>query len=214
MDLLEIGLRGLSDSMQVIDRLIKQPAKKRRQKSHCHCTCMDPMMDCYPCGPHRSDTDLRLEARLGERRLLSILFENNRKVSSQVTMNLAVLMDACGNVLEGNELIALQPRTFTLQPGECRRVRLGVNLVPPFEEGQVYYAEIRVDGDCCAEAISLGIWVQPDHYADHHSLCDPCRPRIGRFVEFHNCDCGCCSEGKAYYICRRTAARSGFSSKG
>lgn len=197
--LMDAGLLGLETILGSIDNMISTSSGSSRKR--CLHECMDPMMDCYPCGPLKSDTDLKLEARLGERRILAILVENNSKIEQNLTLKVSKIMDACGNLLEHGRNIIFVPEKLSLNAGECRRVQIAINIQPPFEDSSVYLAEITIDGSCTKEVITLAIWVQPDHYVDHLVLTDDCRPGKGRFYEFRNCDCGCCAEAKTYYMC-------------
>lgn len=202
-DFLEMGVQSLEDAFNTIDKIIGLSSNWNKSKEKCRCDCMDPMIDCYPCGPLRSDTDIKLETRLGELRVLSILVENNRNVPQEVKLDVKTIFDACGNMLENKrEVIRFAPDSITIPACDCQRAMIVVHVRPPFDDGQVYYAEIMVSGDCFDEIVSLGIWVQPDHYIDHFVLTDPCRPKKGKFVEFRNCNCDCCSEGKLYYVCQ------------
>ena len=198
-DLFDAGLLGLETIIGSIDDMISTSSVSSRKK--CLHECMDPMMDCYPCGPLESDTDLKLEARLGERRILSILVENNSKTKQSLTVEVSKIMDACGNLLDQDGSILFAPDELSLNAGECRRVQIAVNVQPPFQDSSIYLAEIKILGSCVEEIITLALWVQPDNYVDHLVLTDDCRPGKGRFYEFRNCECGCCAEGKIYYIC-------------
>lgn len=207
-DLLEIGFKGITDTLNIVDKLMSNAFQSNSSKSSCLCECMDPRMDCYTCGPLKSDTDLKLEARLGERRVLFLLVENNKNVPQQVTVQTNLIMDACGNTPDAIENILISPTTFVIPACQCQRLRIAIDVATPFQDGMVYYVEIRLTGECIDELVTLGIWVQPDHYADHYVLVDPCRPKKGKFVEFHNCDCGCCSEPKTYYVCDETQGKT------
>jgi len=203
LDLLEIGLRGMSAALDSITEMSGSlsPKKKHPHKDYNCCECMDidPWRDCYSCGPLMSTTDLKLEARPGERRHLSILIENNREVSSNFSISMQRLMDVCGQTLESQELITFTPSSGTLAPCECLRIDIWINMQPPFSSGQAYYGEIAINGSCCAKTVSLGIWIKPEHLVDHLVLCDHCRPKCGRFVEFS--DCGYCGPSRQYYMC-------------
>lgn len=198
-DLIDAGLLGLETIIGSIDNMISTSSGSSRKR--CLHECMDPMMDCYPCGPLQSDTDLKLEARLGERRLLSILVENNSKISQNVTVKVSKIIDACGNLLEPGRNILFVPQEISLSAGECQRVQIAIDVRPPFQESSIYLVEIKISGPCVEEIITLALWVQPDNYVDHLVLTDDCRPGKGRFYEFRNCACGCCAEGKTYYLC-------------
>ena len=198
-DLFDAGLLGLEALIGSIDSMISTSSGSVGRR--CLHECMDPMMDCNPCGPLESDTDLKLEARLGERRVLSILVENNSKINQSLNLKVSKTMDACGNLLEHGRNIRFVPEEMTINAGECSRVQIAINMQPPFQDGSIYLVEIKVLGSCVEELLTLALWVQPDNYVDHLLFTDDCRKGNGRFYEFRNCECGCCAEGKTYYIC-------------
>ena len=205
LNLFNIGMKSVSNAIQNIG------TKSNTGK----CGCGDAWCDCYPCGPLTSDTDLRVEGRMGERRLMSFIIENNKKEDCNVKLSVVAFFDACGNSYNPDKCIILLPDSLTIKPESCTRVRVGVNFTTPLDDGQVYYAEIKVEGACCAENISLGIWVEPDNYADFLTYCDPCKPKLGKFVDFVNCECGgsgssdcgcgCYSRARSYYVCPDSA---------
>lgn len=209
-ELVSIGLKSFSDSLNAINRISdinKKPGKTRT--CHC-CDCMDThqWLDCLPCGQQISSTDLSLTARMGERRRLSIVLENNKSGSVAYAIQIENLMDACGNVISNDQLFQISPPKGVIATCACVRIDLFINLEAPLQAGQVYYADIKLSGDCGCNSVSLGIWVEPEGIADFLALCDHCRPRKGKFVEFHNCDCGCCSEGRKYYLCNEHTGTS------
>jgi len=210
LDLVKLGLKGLDSTINIIDDLLNAASIGTSSQGcncggNCTCECMDPMMECYSCGPLKSTTDLTLETRLGERRMLSFLVENNKEIPQTISVGVSLLMDSCGNTIDGGrEIFSFSPSTFVIPECQCLRIRMAVNIHQPLQEGHVYYAEIRITGQCAEEKITLALYVQPDNYIDHFTLIDPCRPKKGKFVEFHNCDCGCCSEGSTFYICDAT----------
>lgn len=207
-DMLQLGLKNWTDMMGLMGNLATAAMKPGASKSKdCGCHDAPGWLDCAPCGPKTATTDLKLDTRLGEHRRLTLLIENNRKVESSFTVKVTKLIDACGQELKVPDgtanvnLINFSPMEGVIQPDACQRVDVLVNLAPPFQGGQVYYAEIQLEGSCCAREVSLGIWVQPDNLADQLMLCDPCRPKKGKRVEFNRCNCGNCPDNRNYYIC-------------
>lgn len=225
-DMMQLGLRSFQETIDRFNDWMNQiaqaaqampgPAKSRgHRRCDCNCdccTCMeaDPWLECLPCGPKTSNTDVTLEARTGEVRKISLLLENNTSRDCTFALRVNTLMDGCGETLEGANLITFPTPTGVLAPCQCRKVDVLISLQPPFQGGQVYYADICIDhAECNRECVTVGIWVKPDSLVDHLMLCDHCRPRTGRYVEFVPCDCGCCSPGRRFYVCRESGQRSG-----
>jgi hypothetical protein len=200
-NLFDIGMKSMAGIIQ------NMGAKSPSGHSHCH----DPWLDCYPCGPLTSNTDLKVEGRYQETRVLSFLIENNRKVACDVNISVDKFFDACGIAYPPEKTIIIRPPALTIQPGDCGKIHVAVKITAPLKPGQVYYAELKIEGACCVDNISLGIWVEPDNYADYITYCDPCKPKIGKFVDFVNCECcmwkgssscKCCNQARTrtYYV--------------
>ena len=182
----------------------------RNSKKHCGCGCGgfdSHCMTCAPCGPATSSTDMTLETRLGERRRLTILIENNQKKESNFNISVAKIIDACGEEITNNELITFYPNEGNIPACKCQKVETLVDIGTNLQPGMVYYVEIKIDGQCCSNEISLGIWVDQETMIDGLVLCDPCKPRKGKFIEFSECTCGCCDNSTKYYLCDENAQR-------
>ncbi|MEK6153634.1 hypothetical protein WIW50_10260 [Flavobacteriaceae bacterium 3-367] len=215
-DLLDIGFRGLSDTLNMVNDLVASGLKSGSKISNCNCgcECQGSLMDCCTCGKLSASVDIDVQARLGERRMVSFLIENNRSSPQEVELQVPILIDGCGERLQPGQNFRFDPPKFVIPPCHCQRVKLAIDLIPPFKECTAYYAEIRMTGHCMDEKICLGIYVQPDNYVDHFTLTDSCRPKKGEFVEFASCgpchcecgdcSCECCVNTKSYYLCDPT----------
>jgi hypothetical protein len=211
LSLFDVGLKSMRDISGILQNM-------SASKSSGNCNCCDEWSDCYPCGPLTSDTDLRIEGRMHERRFLSFIIENNKKDICEVKISVVTLFDACGRSYDASKNIIVVPSSLKIEPETCAKVRVGINFSAPLEEGQVYYAEFKIEGACCADNISLGIWVEPDNYADYLTYCDPCKPKLGKFVDFVNCECGggsgsscgcgCYSRSRSYYVFPESAQKT------
>lgn len=218
-DLLDIGFKGLSDTLNVVNDLIASSLRQGSKTNNCNCGCegQASLMDCCTCGSLNASVDIEVHARPGERRIVAFLIENNKSVPQEITLEVPILIDACGERLEPSKNFVFQPRNFVIPACGCQRVKLAIDLVQPFKECTAYYAEIRLSGHCMDERICLGIYVQPDNYVDHFTLTDACRPKKGKFMEFASCgpsDCGCgdcsCECGtrtNTYYLCAKGDSR-------
>lgn len=206
-DLFQIGVKNLKDTMEVLKsaNLIFGTTIKKNQQCKCTYCCEDPWIDCLPCGPLTSTTDINLEGRFGESRLVSVLLENNTKVDCKFEVTLTNFMDGCGQRIDPSNLMIINPRDGVLPPCSCKQIDLLVNLLPPFKPSQVYYGEIRLNTHCDAKIITFGIWVKPDTLVDYLALCNPCYPQKGKLVEVATCDSGCgCggnSQPRILYAC-------------
>jgi len=134
-----------------------------------------------------------VEARLGETRVVTFLVENNRPHETKITFRARSWLDAFGRELPGDE-IKFEPEDATLPPGEAVGVQAVINVSEPLEAGMAYFTEFILEG-CQTKPISVGLWIQDSGWYDHYAVCDPCRHRRARFVEFchdhHDywCDC-------------------------
>ncbi len=217
-DLLEIGFRGLSDTLNIVNELVSSTLKQGQgtNKCNCGCGCHSDPLECCNCGGLNASVDIELHARPGERRIVSFLIENNKSSPQEIVLDVPIVIDGCGERLEHSRNFILYPQKFVIPPCHCQRVKLSIDLVPPFKECTAYYAEIKLSGNCVDEKICLGIYVQPDDYVDHFILTDSCRPKKGEFIEFascghSDCQCGdcsgeCCTTTKTYYLCGQTDA--------
>ena len=223
IDLLDIGFRGFKDTMNIVNELVDTNLFTNKKSSNCGCgcECESSAMDCCECGVLHAAVDIEIQARPGERRMVAFLIENNKSVPQDILLEVPIIIDACGNRLEGEKNFKFSPQKFVIPPCECQRVKLAIDLTAPFKECTSYYAEIRFVGNCIDQKICLGIYIEADNYVDHFTLTDHCRPKKGKFVEFTSCDicgcdnrtCGCCSKTKSYYICEKQKATATFSRK-
>lgn len=222
IDLLDIGFRGLTDTMNIVNELIDTNLFVKSKSSNCgcgcDCECGGSAMDCCECGVLHAAVDIEIQARPGERRMVAFLIENNKSGPQDISLEVPVIIDACGNRLEAGKNFNFSPQKFVIPPCECQRVKLAIELTPPFEECTAYYAEVRFVGTCVDEKICVGIYIEADNYVDHFALTDHCRPKKGEFVEFTSCEtckcsdrnCGCCSKTKSYYICEKSKETATF----
>ena len=216
--LTRMGFRGIDMSMELANELISRfnsMGKKRGsscgcQPNHCHCNdgydsrYIDELCgDCMPCGAPNSTTDLKLVARSGEVRKMSFVLENNLNKDSDFTIKAHPLMDQCGKEYESKSTIIFRDQNGTIPACKSIKIDFFVKIDQALPDNNVYYTEIEVEGKCCSNKFSLGIWVQDDCFTDHLMLCDPCRNQKSEFVQFNNCQC--CDEhgevrmGKKYY---------------
>jgi hypothetical protein len=214
LSLAKAGFRGIDMSMELASELVNRfnsigKNKKCGCSGNCHCNdgydskYVDELCgDCMPCGAPNSTTDLKVVARLGEVRKLSFVLENNLNKASNYTIKASELMDQCGNEHASKAVIFFPSQTGTLEPCKSVKIDFLVKIPQQLPDNSVFYAEIEVDGTCCANKFSLGIWVQDDCLTDHLVLCDPCRKQKSEFVQFNNCNCcddGEVRQGKKYY---------------
>ncbi len=218
-DLLDIGFRSLTDTLNIVNDLVSSTLGQGQKANTCHCGCgcqSDPM-DCCSCGGLNASVDIEVHARPGERRIVSFLIENNKSSPQEIVLDVPIVIDGCGERLEPSRNFIFHPQKFVIPACQCQRVKLTLDLIPPFKECTAYYAEIRLTGNCLGEKICLGIYVQPDDYVDHFTLTDSCRPKKGEFIKFASCgpsdcecddsSCECCTRTKTYYLCGHTGTR-------
>jgi hypothetical protein len=204
-DLFQIGFKGLNDAMNLLKTVNFTPMPDAKGGNKCGCAhcCPDPWIDCLPCGPLTSTTDIKLEGRFGESRIASILLENNTQGECKFKVGFANFMDGCGQKIDPGNVIQASPMEGSIPPCSCKKIGLMVNLLPPFKPSQVYYGEIRLDTHCDSKVITFGIWIKPDTLVDYLALCNPCYPQKGKLIEVAACDCGCgcCIPARTLYAC-------------
>jgi hypothetical protein len=128
-------------------------------------------------------TDIKLEARIGERRIVPFAIENNRPKAAQIALRVdPQWIDASGHTAAAAPIAFSPGKTVVLGPGETTNVEAIIEVRAPLQEDRVYYARILLDG-CAAEPISLGLLVLSDSLR-HRFVCDPCRMRRSPSVEF------------------------------
>ena len=224
-DLLDIGFKGLSDTLNIVNNLMSSTlsAGSSRKNCNCGCECESSLMDCCNCGDLHANVDIEVTARPGERRIVSFLIENNKSSPQDILLEIPIIIDGCGERIQPRQNFLFNPQKFVIPPCHCQRVTLAIDLLPPFKECTAYYAEIRISGNCIDEKICLGIYIQPDNYVDHFTLTDSCRPKKGEFIEFESCgscdcecgstNCDCCTQTKTYYICENEKEDSNYTSE-
>jgi hypothetical protein len=153
-----------------------------------HCGC-EPC-ECFCC---IGDVDLVVYARVGERRVIPIMVENERRRERSVTVELSNWRTRGGGA-SLVETTGAEPKTFILPPCSEREITIGVEIREPESagtpspEGQrgdrgkpdvdecvVAYADLTLVG-CDHRCIRIAIAILP-------RCCEPFR--IG-------CGCGCC----------------------
>lgn len=178
----------------------------RTNDHHCHCN--------HCRSSHTGDTDMLMETKLGETRVLNLLLENNTAANSNFLLKVNYLLGDGGSVIENTDnIISFSEEEGTLAPHECRQIQVRIRVDKPLEAGKCYYADICLSGDCPAEPIELGIAVAKHGHTDYHALCHACRPKTGKAVQFcqphhykrhrGSCSdhCTCEVTPPAYYCC-------------
>ena len=207
--LTKMGFRGIDMSMELANQLIQRFNQMGSGKKNCHCNdtydakFIDEVCgDCMPCGAPNSTTDLKLVGRTGEIRKMSIVIENNLNKTSDYVLEVAPLMDQCGKEFDSKEFIMFSKRAGSIEACDSIKVDFFVKLDPKLTDNNVYFTEIKIDGTCCSNKFSLGIWIKDDRMTDHLVLCDPCRSQKSELVQFNNCNCcdgNYVHQGKKYY---------------
>jgi len=173
-----------------------EPVMQTRERAH-DCGCPDDCKadDCH-CQCCVSDADLLVHARVGDRQVVPLVIENNRRREREVELQLSDWtahkeqpVQVAGQILE--------PVKFTLAACEERAVILVVEVtggdrkpeeseaasdatvivsqLPDVDHCKVYYADLRVKG-CDIRPIRIAVAVLPRDCADHAI----------------DCHCGCC----------------------
>ena len=158
------------------------------------------------CGRWDSNAEIKVQTRLGETRKISFLVENNRSTPVNVQMTTGPLIDSDGQDLQLN-WVSFNPQKFALQSCECQGVEATLVIKPPLQDDRAYYTEFGLEG-CPTDPITVGVLVQAADLYDYYSLCDNCKPRKGRFIEYceYEC-CGCCEKCSRYYMCEEVEDR-------
>jgi hypothetical protein len=165
---------------------LKPRTKPGRHADDCRCPRCHPD-DCH-CRCCIGDADLLVRARLGERRLVPIVIENNQRREREVELELSSWSAATGGVKVTGAI--LPPTKLTLKPCEEKAVILAIEVAqdktqddnnsttrtpPDVRDCVVFYADFRVVG-CDVRPIRIAVAVLPRD-------CDA----------FHvDCRCGCC----------------------
>lgn len=209
---------------------LRRDRERKRKCNHCgkkhdhchHCHGCHDYHDCHDCHHHTHhkhhghhyphfdsmspSADISLDTRIGERRIVSILIENNTSRPCEYDMTLKLLVDSCGRAIEPKRAIVFSPDKGKIPAYECQKVDAIIEIDQGiFEPNQCYYAEICIDADCKKGCTSMAIWTKHDSKIDSLILSDHCRPRVGKFVEISHgsCGCGCCGSPRCLYICNQ-----------
>jgi hypothetical protein len=159
--------------------------------------CPDEPRHCCGAGRFSTTTDIKLEARAGEQRVITLLVENNRPSEATVAFKPGPWLDAQGRAVAIP--VEFSPASVTLKAGEAVSIKALVKVMAPAEAGMTYFTEFIMEG-CSYRPITVGLRVQAEGCHDVFVQCDECRPARGRFVEYchgsHNCHehhdhCGC-----------------------
>jgi len=157
----------------------------------CDCTCpchLEKRFFRHPAAEKwHANIDIPLVTRLGERRIIPFLVENNRPRKVEITFRSGPWIDASGQELN-NIPVAFDPPKASLESGESVAVKATLNINAPLAAGMTYFTEFILEG-CPARPISVGVWVKHEGAYAHYAVCDPCRRRKGRFLEFCHDPC-------------------------
>lgn len=169
----------------------KEPSRRVRPKQDCEDLCPDcERDDCY-CRCCIGDADLVVYTRLGERRVVPILLQNERRREKQIHLELGEFKTRGGDVM-GVKGALLPPAEFTLAPcGEEQAILvIDSNLTGgdtpgttatnqprtrDVDECKVLYGDLKVEG-CDIRPIRIALAFLPRD-------CDA--------FDIH-CSCGCC----------------------
>jgi hypothetical protein len=175
-----------SGAVDLLERT--QTASRPKPKSGCGCAKCDP--DPCACRCCITDSDLVLEARVGERRMVTLIIENHWRRARDINLDLSTW----SKTTDGAEVTAeiLTPTKFTLAPCGEAQVTLAIEIgAAPSLNGQdgaadqrrltdvgqcvVSYADLRIQG-CDMRSLRLAVAVLPRD-CDAHKV---------------DCACGCC----------------------
>ncbi|MBV7335258.1 hypothetical protein KFU94_44865 [Chloroflexi bacterium TSY] len=156
------------------------------------CCCSDPCKydDCH-CQCCITDADLLIHARVGDRQMVPLVIENNRRRERDVELSISDWTTHKDQPVKINGRI-LDPDSFTLGACEERAVVLAIDVagtdstiddtgapanqqLPDVDSCKVYYADLRVKG-CDIRSIRIAVAVLPRDCANH----------------VIDCHCGCC----------------------
>jgi len=155
-----------------------------------HCDCRRCMPDDCHCRCCFASADLLVYARAGERRMVPLVIENNRRRERAVELDLSDWTSHGGQAIQVTGQLA-QTTAFTLQPCEERSVILAIEVVangadtsqnanattdtnrgraPNLDECKVFYADLRVKG-CDIRPIRIAVAVLPADCAAYRIDC-------------------------------------------
>jgi hypothetical protein len=152
------------------------------------CGCDDCRGDDCACRCCIGDADLVVRARLGERRVLPVTIENDRRREREIRLELSEFTARGGRpgLVTGR---LLSPAEFTLGPCQTGQSVIGIDVegqapegkdepprLPDVDECEVAYADLRIVG-CDNRPVRIAVAVLP---RDCHSYPVDCA------------SCGCC----------------------
>jgi hypothetical protein len=173
-DAYETWRSGVSD-------LLERPKPKARCGCDCGCKSCEP--DRCACRCCVADSDLLLEARVGERRIVTLVIENRWRRERDIELELS----SWTKTSEGVEIKAaiLSPASFKLEPCGEAHVVIEVAIAGGAATDQqklsdvsgcaVSYADLRIKG-CDLRSVRIAVAVLPRD-------CDAYKV---------DCACGCC----------------------
>jgi len=182
-DAYETWRSGTSD---LLERSSPTKTKRTTTTTKCDCGCQgcskcdrDPC-ECRCCV---NDSDLVLETRLGERRIVTLVIENHWRRERRIELELSSWTTSLAGVTVNAAI--LSPVDFTLPPCGEEQVILSVAVeaagereerrLPDVHQCAVSYADLRIKG-CDLRSIRLAVAVLPRD-------CDAYKV---------DCACGCC----------------------
>jgi hypothetical protein len=161
----------------------------RHHGPDCDCGCRDHCRhgpDCH-CRCCVVNADLVVNARLGERRLVPVTIENNRRRDREIKLELSDFTSKGGSATSVTGSL-LSPAEFTLAACEQREILIGIDVagdtpegegdeqrLPDVDDCRVVYADLRIVG-CDHRPVRIAVATLP---RDCHSY--PV-----------DCACGCC----------------------
>ncbi len=148
-----------------VDAVRPKPWTGDKHASGCSCPrCRD---DCR-CRCCISDADLLVRARVGERRIVPIVIENNWRREREIELELSNWSAPSTDVKVTGEL--MQPTKFILKPCEEKTVILGVSIGAGRSDNErelndvrdcvVFYADLRIIG-CDMRSVRIAVAVLP-----------------------------------------------------
>jgi hypothetical protein len=165
------------------------PHEHHHHHHHGHpCGCGDCREDDCACRCCIGDADLVVRARLGERRVLPVTIENDRRREREIRLELSEFTSRGGRpgIVKGG---LLSPAEFTLGPCQTGQSVIGIDVEgadaekgdearrrPDVDDCEVAYADLRIVG-CDNRPVRIAVAVLP---RDCHAYPVDC------------CSCGCC----------------------
>ncbi len=168
------------------------------------CCAPRPDLSCYPqkrhyepprwgCDPdprccpkplhfHRPSPSLSFKARENEKRISSILIENNMADTVTITPSADAWRDAWGRAISGSEMQFL-PTSLVLDPRKSGSFQAITEIEPnSLEGGKIYYTQIHLP-ESRAKPLSVSLTVVRETQHDVYTKTDPCRCDDARWLE-------------------------------